>query len=245
MKVGNPYNIITGCIILDKGKVLFSEYNFHEFTDGVTLNDSNGNHIRTVQEFNPSERSFYDIASFDTNRIAVSIYTCISIVNIDKQNILHKITSDRRCYGITHCDGKLYHCSYLEGIRRFDMKIETNQLLIPTDIGEFSYISCDRNKLFYTPNTESVNCCDINGKSICRLLDTSLRRSPRGAVVNNQGFVFVAGEQSRNIVVISPDGNSSKEEYHFSSPRVMCYDKYGNTILVCNTGRKAFWFQIE
>jgi hypothetical protein len=47
VKVGNPSKIITGCIILDNGKVLFSEYNFHEFTDGVTLNDSNGNHIRT------------------------------------------------------------------------------------------------------------------------------------------------------------------------------------------------------
>jgi hypothetical protein len=55
VKVGNPSNIITGCTILDNGNVLFSEYNFHEFTDRVTLNDGNGNHIRTVQELNPSE----------------------------------------------------------------------------------------------------------------------------------------------------------------------------------------------
>ena len=106
MKVGNRSNIITRCTILDNEKVLFSEYNFHEFIDRVTLNDSNGSHILTVQELNPSEGSFYDITSIDINTIAVSIYICISIVDINTQSILHKITNDRRCYGITHCDGK-------------------------------------------------------------------------------------------------------------------------------------------
>ena len=84
----------------------------------------------------------------------------------------------------------------------------------------------------------------MNGKSIWSFKDTSVLRSPRGVVVDNQGFVFVAGEQSGNIVVISPDGNSSKEVYQISSPRAMCYDKSDNTILVCNTGKKAFLFQI-
>jgi hypothetical protein len=43
--------------------------------------------------------------------------------------------------------------------------------------------------------------------------------------------VFVAGEKSGSIVVISPDGNSSKEVYQISSPRAMCYDKNNNKIL--------------
>jgi hypothetical protein len=45
------------------------------------------------------------------------------------------------------------------------------------------------------------------------IVNTSVLRSPRGVVVDNQGFVFVAGEKSGSIVVISPDGNSSKEVY--------------------------------
>jgi hypothetical protein len=57
--------------------------------------------------------------------------------------------------------------------------------------------------------------------------------------------VFVAGEKSGNVVVISPDGNSSKEVYQISSPRAMCYDKNNNNILLCNTGKKVFWFAIE
>lgn len=245
VKVGNRSNIITGCTILDNGKVLFSEYNSREYADRVTLNDSDGNFIRTVQQLNTSNGSFRDITSIDTNTIAVSTGTCISIVNIDTQNMKQKIKNDRSCFGITHCDGKLYYSSSHEGIRRFDMKTKTNQVLVSTYIGLFSYVSCDGNKLFYTSNTETVSCCDMNGNSIWRFEDTSVLRSPRGVVVDNQGFVFVAGEKSGNVVVISPDGNSSKEVYQISSPRAMCYDKNNNKIIVCNTGKKVFWFEIE
>jgi hypothetical protein len=70
VKVGNPSNIITGCTILDNGKVFFSEYNVDEYIARVTLNDSNGNFIRTVRELESTEESFYDITSIDTNTIA-------------------------------------------------------------------------------------------------------------------------------------------------------------------------------
>jgi hypothetical protein len=244
VKVGNPFNIITGCTILDNGKVLFSEYNASNYTDRVTLNDSDGNFIRTVPALNRTRESFYDITSIDTNTIAVSTDKCISIVNIDTYNILHTIKNDHKCYGITHCDDKLYYCSASEGIRRFGMM--TSQLLVPTaGIGECSYISCDGNKLFYTSDAETVSCCDMNGKQIWRFKDISLLRSPRGLVVSNHGVVFVAGEKSDNIVAISPDGNSAKDVYQISGPRAMCYDKNHNKILVCNTENKAFCFQIE
>ena len=113
--------------------------------------------------------SYYDITSIDTNTIAVSVWTCIIIVNIDTQNVIHEIENDYCCNGITHCDGKLYYCSRCDGIRRFDLRTQSNQLLIPTrDIGRFSYIFCDGNILFYTSNTGTVSCCDMNGKEIWR-----------------------------------------------------------------------------
>jgi hypothetical protein len=119
VKVGNPSNIITGCTILDNGKVLFSEYNANKCTDRVTLNDSEGKFIRIVQETGFFGSSFYDITSIDINTIAVSTSACISIVNINTLKILQNITNNNRArYGITHCDGKLYYCHEQEGIRR-------------------------------------------------------------------------------------------------------------------------------
>jgi DNA-binding beta-propeller fold protein YncE len=85
----------------------------------------------------------------------------------------------------------------------------------------------------------------MNGKQIWRFEDTSCLRSARGLVVDNEDFVLVAGEQSGNVVLISPDGISSKEVYQIPNPRAMCYDKNENKILVCNTDNKASWFKIE
>ena len=247
VRTGNSSNKLTGCAILDNGNVLFSEYNTTLFTDRVTLNNSNGNFIHIVNAFNRKSGSIYDITSINTNTIAVSTNTCISIVNISTQNIVHKIENNyKKCFGITHCDGKLYYCTLGEGIRRFDLKTKTNHILVRNpNIDLFSYISCDGHKLFYTSDTEIVSCCDMNGKLIWSFKDTSRLRSPRGVVVDYQGFVFVAGETSGNIVVISPDGNSSKEVYQIQSPRAMCYDKKENKILVCNIDNKAFCFQIS
>jgi hypothetical protein len=65
VKVGNPSNIITGCTILDNGKVLFSEYNSTEYIDRVTLNDSNGNFIRTVLVVDSADGPFHDITGLN------------------------------------------------------------------------------------------------------------------------------------------------------------------------------------
>ena len=158
-KVGDRNNIIIGCTILDNVKVLFSEYNESKFTDRVTLNDSNVNYIRTIYPLDNSQVSLYDVTGIDTNTKAVSTGTCISIINIDTHNILHKIQSNSACHGITHYDGKLYYCSDRKGIRRFDLMTKSNELFIPAKaIGRFSYISCDVNKLFYTSKAETVIC---------------------------------------------------------------------------------------
>jgi hypothetical protein len=55
----------------------------------------------------------------------------------------------------------------------------------------------------------------------------------------------VDGVKSGNIVMISPNGNSSKEVDQISSPIAMCYDTNKNKILVYHTGDKASRFQIS
>jgi hypothetical protein len=51
----------------------------------------------------------------------------------------------------------------------------------------------------------------MNEKQIWSFKDTPVLRSPRDVVVDNHGFVFVAGEKSGNIVLISSDRNSLKD----------------------------------
>jgi hypothetical protein len=57
----------------------------------------------------------------------------------------------------------------------------------------------------------------MNGKEIWRFEVISFLRSPQSVVVDHQGFVFVVGEKSRSIVVISADENSAKKVCQISS----------------------------
>ena len=78
----------------------------------------------------------------------------------------------------------------------------------------------------------------MNEKQIWSFKDTPVLRSLRGVVVDNHSCVFVAGEKSGNIVLISSDRNSLKEALHISSTRAMCYDSNENEILVCQSDNK-------
>ena len=137
VKVGYRFNIITGCTILDNGKVLFSEYTAGQCTNCVSLNDRHGNYTRTVRALDTYYEPYNDINNIDTNTIAVSTRTCMKISNIDMHLIIQNIKNNKLCYGITHCDGKLYDCHEKEGIQRFDFKTKFSSLLVPTKDVDF------------------------------------------------------------------------------------------------------------
>ena len=61
VQVGNRSNIITGCTMLDNGKVVFSQFNESNDTACVTLNNSNGNYIRNIRGISFFGESYYDI----------------------------------------------------------------------------------------------------------------------------------------------------------------------------------------
>jgi hypothetical protein len=63
---------------------------------------------------------------------------------------------------------------------KFDIPLLMNFHLVISPLR----FQCNGNKLLYTSDTETVNCCDMNGKSIWRFEDTSVLRSPRGVVVD-------------------------------------------------------------
>jgi outer membrane protein assembly factor BamB len=94
VQVGNRSDIITGCTMLDNGKVVFSKFNESNEIAYATLNDSNGNYIRNIRGLSFYGESYCDITSIDINTIAVSVWSCITIVNIDTKNVLHEIEND-------------------------------------------------------------------------------------------------------------------------------------------------------
>jgi sugar lactone lactonase YvrE len=68
------------------------------------------------------------------------------------------------------------------------------------------YVATSGDKLYYTNwNTHTVTCCDLYGTSQWEF-NESVLRCPLGISVDNDGNVYVVGFHSKNVVVISPDG---------------------------------------
>jgi DNA-binding beta-propeller fold protein YncE len=68
------------------------------------------------------------------------------------------------------------------------------------------------NKLYYTNyRTHTVTCCDLHGKAQWEFKDERVLQSPRGISVDNEGNVYVVGNSSRNVVVISSDGQRHRQ----------------------------------
>ena len=66
-----------------------------------------------------------------------------------------------------------------------------------------------RYNIYYTNNaTHKITCCDINGKVQWEFYDTNVLMSPRCIATDNNNKIYVAGQGSTNVVVISPDGQS-------------------------------------
>jgi sugar lactone lactonase YvrE len=93
-----------------------------------------------------------------------------------------------------------------------------------------------------------VTCCNLHGTIQWESKDIHGIHGSSGISVDNDGNLYVVGYYSKNVVVISPDGQrhrqllSSKDG--LSSPSVLDYDNSTNMLLVVNDRNTAFLFDV-
>ena len=91
-------------------------------------------------------------------------------------------------------------------------------------------------------------CCDLHGRIQWEFKHERVLKSPCGITVDNDGNVNVVGYDSKNVVVISPDGQRHRQLLSSNdgliNPRVLDYDKYTNRLLVVNENRTAYLFDV-
>ena len=111
------------------------------------------------------------------------------------------------------------------------------------------FVATSVDKLYYINiNTHTVTCCDLHGTTQWEIKDEHVLQGPRGISVDNDGNVYVVGYESKNVVVISPDGQhhrqllSSKDG--LDNPFVLDYDKSTNRLLIANASESAFLFDV-
>ena len=143
----------------------------------------------------------------------------------------------------------IYYCTVSNGLKMLNLSDKSTSDIINSKMPYVWYIATSGDKLYYTnASTHTVTCCDLHGTTQWEFNNKHVLRGPCGIAVDNDGNVYVVGNKSNNVVVISPDGQrnsqllSSKDG--LKEPRVLDYDKYINRLLVVNTNGTAFLFDV-
>jgi DNA-binding beta-propeller fold protein YncE len=113
-----------------------------------------------------------------------------------------------------------------------------------------NYVATFGEKLYYTNwNTHTVTCCDLQGITQWKFKDKRVLKFPFGISVDNDGNVYVAGRDSINVMVISPDGHRHRQLLSSKDglvlPRVLDYERSTNRLLVVNQSDTAFLFDVS
>ncbi|CAC5397263.1 unnamed protein product [Mytilus coruscus] len=110
---------------------------------------------------------------------------------------------------------------------------------VPLFDGKIFCTNCEDHKVY---------CYDMNGDLLRKYSDENLRK-PFGIDEDSHGNIYVAGRETNNVLLISPDGHRTKElltsKNGLCDPYALHVNKTTNQLLVCNEfGGQAFLFDI-
>ncbi|XP_071123498.1 E3 ubiquitin-protein ligase TRIM71-like [Mytilus edulis] len=252
-KVRQTYSFLTGCCVTKKCEYLFSNYEYRN-QQFIVINADGA--VDYNIPFNEPYGA-YDVACFGDSTVAISTgYSHtkpgISIVDLIKRKTKTFVDLPGSPFAITY-DGKSLICCLQDEDLDLHVISCTNYIItkIPNTLVPWNgCLSTHADKIFYTnPDKHTVTCCLYSGVLVWEFKDPDLEY-PRGlAVDNNNGNVFVAGNNSCNIVVISPDGKRCKQiltkKDGRNKPTSICFDKVRNQLLVQNNAQFANVYNIS
>ncbi|XP_063400220.1 uncharacterized protein LOC134684840 [Mytilus trossulus] len=234
-----------GCCVTTKDEFLLTNCRY-SVKNIITVN-TEGRVKYTIPLKNCNEA--FDVACINDSTLALSSFSFksqggISIVDLTERKVVKFIDLPESTYGITY-DGKSLICC----VRGKDMHVisctDYSITTIPNTVSsEMSYVSSHADKIFFTnPDDHTVKCCLYSGVLVWEFKDESILDCPQGITADNNGNVFVAGEKSSMVLVLSPDGKQCieilDEEDDIFQPTAICFAKQRNQLLLINRQRQA------
>lgn len=127
----------------------------------------------------------------------------IEIVNIANKNIVKRIKTSERCYGITNKSGKLIYYESGRGIQTVDI---TNGRAATTvvkvyDNHDWTYVTTSKDKIYLTDQYSStVTCYTLTGQKVWECKNETFVISVRGVTIDNEYNVYVVSYGNDSIV---------------------------------------------
>jgi DNA-binding beta-propeller fold protein YncE len=239
-----------GCSLLPDGIMVVS----CRGTNTISFINKEGVELFQIDQDKIGSETYDTVYIKDDNSVAVSSgYTggnrCITIIDIESQEIITTISMDTYIYGMAVRGRTIYYCTGNTGLKMLNISDKSVSEIITSNMPYIYCVATSGDKLYYTNfSTHTVTCCDLHGTAQWEFKDASVLQGPRGISVDNDGNVYVVGCSSNNIVVISPDGQRHRQVLSSGdglvNPRVLDYDKATNKVLVVNESESAFLFDV-
>lgn len=104
-------------------------------------------------------------------------------------------------------------------------------------MNSYAHVALLGDKIYFTHSDNNSVTCDWQGKIQWNFHNREIT-FPFGVTVDTDGNVFVAGNNSNNVIVISPDGKHHKQLLSFEDgvywPIGLIYDRHKHQLLVTN-----------
>ncbi|VDI49321.1 Hypothetical predicted protein [Mytilus galloprovincialis] len=254
VRLGRRINIdsesISGCVISEAGNMLFLQV----YSNRMMKYAPNGKFI-SESCINPATSSIgYDLAVIDSNTVAVSSggnnHKQIYLINMNSTNTNQVFQLGDWCYGLSYSNDSFICCTFHNGITIYD-RSNSNVRILPNSpkSADHTYVASNANCIFHTNwRDDSVVCYDFSGQVQWKYIDSSLLRKPYGVTLDTNSNIYVAGSDSNNVVVISPDGKQAKEligaSDKLTNPRALFFHKTKHLLLVVDYNNGALVFDV-
>ena len=235
---------IRGCSLLHDDRMVIS------CSDTNTVSFINKEEVELFQiGKNKTGTCTYDTVYIKDNKcVAVSSGRGnIAIIDIESLKVMTTISMVTDIYGMAIRCKTIYYCTPNSGLKMLNLTDKSISDITNNNMLGVLYVATSGDKLFYT-NTHTVTCCDLHGATQWKFKDKRILQCPRDISVDNDGNVYVVGNRSNNVVVISPDGQRHRKILSFkdglSYPFVLDYDRSTNRLLVVNDNSAGFLFNV-
>ncbi|XP_063411427.1 uncharacterized protein LOC134694352 [Mytilus trossulus] len=240
---------IRGCCMSEEGDILYTD---NLMDNGCLTVVASKNKLKYKLPLGPSWG--FDITLIDGKRVAITtggsqVNIGIDIIDVKKRSKIKFIKLPGRAWGITRGHNSLFVCVEERGIYKINTLDYTTSRVISCSLPSCPYVAVYKDKIYYTNYIDnSVVCCNSNGSRVWAFKDELVLKEPEGIAVDNNGNVYVVGETSSNVVLISSDGKHHKEllteDDGLSSPSAIFLDGENKKLLVANTSLIAFVYNI-
>lgn len=254
-KIYLDQNCFSGCAMSEAGNMFFLPL----YQNKLLKYDPNGQFCSEsrISHLDMLKISIgYDLDVLDSNTVAVSSGgNCpqkICLIDMDSTETRQEFELDDWCHGISYHNGSFIFCTYDNGIKMIDRShgnlTNVRNLSNAPKRVDGTYITSNEDGIFHSNwHDDSVVRYDFHGQVQWKFYN-SLVKKPYGITLDSYSNIYVAGSESNNIVVISPDGKQHKELIGASDglldPRAIYFDKAKNLLLVANYSGGAFLFEV-